>query len=90
MEKSLQVENLQTASVNLVLTQIRSKWGSWRLDETFAPVLKSMNFCCELEYFTPIAWGEGDTGGTLVLIPLKCAGINVDMRMSAERRGHPF
>jgi len=51
MEKAYyKVENLKSAMVNLVLTQIRSEMGQLELDETLPPVLKSMNPAAGFRY----------------------------------------
>jgi len=47
MEKAYyKVENLNSAMVNLVLTQIRAEMGQLEQMKPLPPVLKSMKSCC--------------------------------------------
>lgn len=81
------VENLKSAMVNLVLTQIRSEMGQLELDQTFTArsqinelLLRDLDIATE-------PWGVKVTRVELRdLIPSKAVQESMDLQMSAERR----
>lgn len=88
MEKSYyKVQDLQSAMVNLVLTQIRAEMGQLELDETFTARSQiNENLLHELDVATD-PWGVKVTRVELRdIIPSKAVQEAMEMQMSAERR----
>lgn len=88
MEKAYyKVQNLQSAMVNLVLTQIRAEMGLLELDETFTARSKiNETLLHELDVSTD-PWGVKVTRVELRdLIPSKAVQESMELQMSAERR----
>jgi regulator of protease activity HflC (stomatin/prohibitin superfamily) len=88
MEKAYyKVQNLQSAMVNLVLTQIRAEMGQLELDETFTARSKiNETLLHELDVATD-PWGVKVTRVELRdLIPSKAVQESMELQMSAERR----
>lgn len=88
MEKAYyKVENLKSAMVNLVLTQIRSEMGQLELDQTFSARSQINELLLrELDISTD-PWGVKVTRVELRdLIPSKAVQESMDLQMSAERR----
>ncbi|MDJ0737085.1 MAG: SPFH domain-containing protein [Nostocaceae cyanobacterium] len=88
MEKSYyKVENLQSAMVNLVLTQIRSEMGKMELDETFTARSQVNEILLrELDISTD-PWGVKVTRVELRdIIPSQAVQESMELQMSAERR----
>ncbi|MBE9177383.1 SPFH/Band 7/PHB domain protein [Oculatella sp. LEGE 06141] len=81
------VENLQTAMVNLVLTQIRSEMGKLELDETFTARSEINELLLrELDISTD-PWGVKVTRVELRdIVPSKAVQDSMELQMSAERR----
>lgn len=81
------VENLQSAMVNLVLTQIRAEIGKLELDETFTARTQINELLLrELDESTE-PWGVKVTRVELRdIIPAKAVLDAMEMQMSAERR----
>ncbi|MBD2090423.1 SPFH/Band 7/PHB domain protein [Microcoleus sp. FACHB-1515] len=81
------VENLQSAMVNLVLTQIRSEMGRLELDETFTARSQINEILLqELDQSTD-PWGVKVTRVELRdIIPSKAVQESMELQMSAERR----
>ena len=88
MEKAYyKVENLKSAMVNLVLTQIRSEMGQLELDETFSARSQINELLLrDLDVATD-PWGVKVTRVELRdLIPSKAVQESMELQMSAERR----
>lgn len=88
MEKAYyKVENLQSAMVNLVLTQIRAEMGQLELDETFTARSQINEILLrELDEATD-PWGVKVTRVELRdIIPAKAVLEAMELQMSAERR----
>ena len=88
MEKAYyKVENLKSAMVNLVLTQIRSEMGQLELDETFSARSQINELLLrDLDVATD-PWGVKVTRVELRdLIPSKAVQDSMELQMSAERR----
>ncbi len=81
------VENLQSAMVNLVLTQIRSEMGKLELDETFTARSEiNETLLRELDISTD-PWGVKVTRVELRdIIPSKAVQESMELQMAAERR----
>ncbi len=81
------VENLQSAMVNLVLTQIRSEIGKLELDETFTARSQINELLLrELDESTD-PWGVKVTRVELRdIVPAKAVLDAMEMQMSAERK----
>lgn len=81
------VENLQSAMVNLVLTQIRSEMGRLELDETFTARSQINELLLqELDQSTD-PWGVKVTRVELRdIIPSRAVQESMELQMSAERR----
>jgi regulator of protease activity HflC (stomatin/prohibitin superfamily) len=81
------VQNLQSAMINLVLTQIRAEMGKLELDETFTARSEINEVLLrELDEATD-PWGVKVTRVELRdLIPSKAVQESMDLQMSAERR----
>ncbi len=88
MEKAYyKVENLQSAIVNLVLTQIRAEVGKLELDETFTARAEINELLLrELDIATD-PWGVKVTRVELRdIMPSKAVQESMELQMSAERR----
>ncbi len=88
MEKAYyKVENLQSAMVNLVLTQIRSEMGKMELDETFTARSEINEILLrELDISTD-PWGVKVTRVELRdIVPSKAVQDSMELQMAAERR----
>lgn len=88
MEKAYyKVQDLQSAMVNLVLTQIRSEMGRLELDETFTARSEINEVLLrELDESTD-PWGVKVTRVELRdIIPSKAVQESMELQMSAERR----
>ncbi len=88
MEKAYyKVENLQSAMVNLVLTQIRAEMGLLELDETFTARSKiNETLLHELDTATD-PWGVKVTRVELRdIVPSQAVRESMELQMSAERR----
>jgi regulator of protease activity HflC (stomatin/prohibitin superfamily) len=81
------VENLQTAMVNLVLTQIRSEMGKLELDETFTARTEINELLLrELDISTD-PWGVKVTRVELRdIMPSKAVQESMELQMAAERQ----
>ncbi|HEY9294951.1 MAG TPA: paraslipin, partial [Phormidium sp.] len=81
------VENLHSAMVNLVLTQIRSEMGKLELDETFTARSQINEILLrELDEATD-PWGVKVTRVELRdIVPSKAVQESMELQMSAERR----
>lgn len=81
------VENLQSAMVNLVLTQIRAEMGKLELDETFTARSQINEILLqELDQSTD-PWGVKVTRVELRdIVPSKAVQESMELQMSAERR----
>ncbi|WP_017654231.1 SPFH domain-containing protein [Fortiea contorta] len=88
MEKAYyKVENLQSAMVNLVLTQIRSEMGQLELDETFTARSQINEILLRDLDIATDPWGVKVTRVELRdLIPSKAVQESMELQMSAERR----
>jgi len=88
MEKAYyKVENLQSAMVNLVLTQIRAEMGQLELDETFTARSQINEILLRDLDIATDPWGVKVTRVELRdLIPSKAVQESMEMQMSAERR----
>lgn len=88
MEKAYyRVENLQSAMVNLVLTQIRAEMGQLELDETFT-ARSDINeiLLRELDISTD-PWGVKVTRVELRdIVPSKAVQDSMELQMAAERK----
>ncbi len=81
------VENLQSAMVNLVLTQIRSEMGQLELDQTFTARSQINELLLRDLDIATDPWGVKVTRVELRdLIPSKAVQESMDLQMSAERR----
>ncbi len=88
MEKAYyKVENLQSAMVNLVLTQIRSEMGKLELDDTFTARSQINEILLrELDISTD-PWGVKVTRVELRdIVPSQAVQESMELQMSAERR----
>lgn len=88
MEKAYyKVENIQSAMVNLVLTQIRAEMGLLELDETFTARSKiNETLLHELDNATD-PWGVKVTRVELRdIVPSQAVRESMELQMSAERR----
>lgn len=88
MEKSYyKVENLRSAMVNLVLTQIRAEMGKLELDETFTARSEINEILLrELDISTD-PWGVKVTRVELRdIVPSKAVQDSMELQMAAERR----
>ena len=88
MEKSCyKVENLRSAMVNLVLTQIRAEMGKLELDETFTARSEINEILLrELDISTD-PWGVKVTRVELRdIVPSKAVQDSMELQMAAERR----
>lgn len=81
------VENLQSAMVNLVLTQIRAEMGQLELDETFTARSQINEILLrELDISTD-PWGVKVTRVELRdIVPSRAVQESMELQMSAERR----
>ncbi len=81
------VENLQSAMVNLVLTQIRSEMGKLELDETFTARTEINELLLrELDISTD-PWGVKVTRVELRdIMPSKAVQDSMELQMAAERK----
>lgn len=81
------VENLQSAMVNLVLTQVRSEMGKLELDETFTARSEINELLLrELDISTD-PWGVKVTRVELRdIVPSKAVQESMELQMAAERR----
>jgi regulator of protease activity HflC (stomatin/prohibitin superfamily) len=81
------VENLQSAMVNLVLTQVRSEMGKLELDETFTARSEINEILLrELDISTD-PWGVKVTRVELRdIVPSKAVQDSMELQMAAERR----
>jgi regulator of protease activity HflC (stomatin/prohibitin superfamily) len=88
MEKAYyKVENLQSAMVNLVLTQIRSEMGQLELDETFTARTQINEILLRDLDIATDPWGVKVTRVELRdIIPSKAVQESMELQMSAERR----
>ncbi|MBD2194414.1 MULTISPECIES: SPFH domain-containing protein [Calothrix] len=88
MEKAYyKVENLQSAMVNLVLTQIRSEMGQLELDETFTARSQINEILLRDLDIATDPWGVKVTRVELRdLIPSKAVQESMELQMSAERK----
>lgn len=88
MEKAYyKVENLQSAMVNLVLTQIRAEMGQLELDETFTARSEINEILLrELDISTD-PWGVKVTRVELRdIVPSKAVQDSMELQMAAERK----
>jgi regulator of protease activity HflC (stomatin/prohibitin superfamily) len=88
MEKSYyKVQNLQSAMVNLVLTQIRAEMGQLELDETFTARSQINEILLRDLDIATDPWGVKVTRVELRdIIPSKAVQESMELQMSAERR----
>lgn len=88
MEKAYyKVQNLQSAMVNLVLTQIRSEIGKLELDETFTARSQISEILLHDLDISTEPWGVKVTRVELRdIIPAKAVQDAMELQMSAERR----
>jgi regulator of protease activity HflC (stomatin/prohibitin superfamily) len=88
MEKAYyKVENLQSAMVNLVLTQIRSEMGRLELDETFTARAQINEILLRDLDIATDPWGVKVTRVELRdIVPSKAVQDSMELQMSAERR----
>jgi regulator of protease activity HflC (stomatin/prohibitin superfamily) len=88
MEKAYyKVENLQSAMVNLVLTQIRSEMGQLELDETFTARTQINEILLRDLDIATDPWGVKVTRVELRdIVPSKAVQESMELQMSAERR----
>jgi regulator of protease activity HflC (stomatin/prohibitin superfamily) len=88
MEKAwYKVENLQSAMVNLVLTQIRSEMGRLELDETFTARAQINEILLRDLDIATDPWGVKVTRVELRdIIPSRAVQESMELQMSAERR----
>lgn len=81
------VENLQSAMVNLVLTQIRSEMGQLELDETFTARSQINEILLRDLDIATDPWGVKVTRVELRdIIPSKAVQESMELQMSAERK----
>ena len=88
MEKAYyKVQNLQSAMVNLVLTQIRSEMGRLELDETFTARSQINEALLHDLDISTDPWGVKVTRVELRdIIPSQAVQESMELQMSAERR----
>ena len=88
MERSYyKVENLKSAMVNLVLTQIRAEMGQLELDQTFTARSQISELLLQELDISTEPWGVKVTRVELRdLIPYKAVQESMELQMSAERR----
>ncbi|MDZ8108023.1 MAG: SPFH domain-containing protein [Nostoc sp. DedQUE12a] len=88
MEKAwYKVENLQSAMVNLVLTQIRSEMGQLELDQTFTARSQINELLLQDLDIATDPWGVKVTRVELRdIIPSQAVQESMELQMSAERR----
>ena len=88
MEKAYyRVENLQSAMINLVLTQIRAEMGQLSLDETFTARNQINELLLQDLDKSTDPWGVKVTRVELRdLIPAKAVMDAMELQMSAERK----
>lgn len=88
MEKAFyKVQNLQSAMVNLVLTQIRSEMGQLELDDTFTARSQINEILLRDLDIATDPWGVKVTRVELRdIIPSKAVLESMELQMSAERR----
>jgi len=88
MEKArYKVENLQSAMVNLVLTQIRSEMGQLELDQTFTARTQINELLLQDLDVSTDPWGVKVTRVELRdIIPSQAVREAMELQMSAERR----
>lgn len=88
MEKAwYKVENLQSAMVNLVLTQIRSEMGKLELDETFTARSQINEILLRDLDIATDPWGVKVTRVELRdIVPSRAVQESMELQMSAERR----
>lgn len=81
------VENLQSAMVNLVLTQIRSEMGQLELDETFTARAQINEILLRDLDIATDPWGVKVTRVELRdIIPSKTVQDSMELQMAADRR----
>ena len=81
------VENIQSAMVNLVLTQIRSEMGQLELDDTFTARSQINELLLRDLDIATDPWGVKVTRVELRdIIPSKAVQESMDLQMSAERK----
>jgi regulator of protease activity HflC (stomatin/prohibitin superfamily) len=88
MEKAYyKVENLQSAMVNLVLTQIRAEMGQLELDQTFTARTQINEILLRDLDIATDPWGVKVTRVELRdIIPSKAVQESMELQMSAERK----
>ncbi|HEY9906794.1 MAG TPA: stomatin-like protein [Thermosynechococcaceae cyanobacterium] len=88
MEKAYyKVQNLQSAMVNLVLTQIRAEMGKMELDETFTARSQISELLLRDLDLATDPWGVKVTRVELRdIIPSQAVQESMELQMSAERR----
>lgn len=88
MEKAYyKVENLQSAMVNLVLTQIRAEMGKLELDETFTARSQINEILLRDLDIATDPWGVKVTRVELRdIVPSKAVQESMELQMSAERK----
>ena len=88
MEKAwYKVENLQSAMVNLVLTQIRAEMGQLELDQTFTARTQINEILLQDLDIATDPWGVKVTRVELRdIIPSKAVQESMELQMAAERR----
>jgi regulator of protease activity HflC (stomatin/prohibitin superfamily) len=88
MEKAwYKVENLQSAMVNLVLTQIRSEMGQLELDKTFTARSQINEMLLQDLDIATDPWGVKVTRVELRdIVPSQTVRESMELQMSAERR----
>lgn len=88
MEKAYyKVENLQSAMVNLVLTQIRSEIGKLELDETFTARTEINEILLRELDISTNPWGVKVTRVELRdIMPSKAVQDSMELQMAAERK----
>lgn len=88
MEKArYKVENLQSAMVNLVLTQIRAEMGQLELDQTFTARTQINELLLQELDVSTDPWGVKVTRVELRdIVPSQAVRESMELQMSAERR----
>ncbi|MFM7364604.1 MAG: SPFH domain-containing protein [Cuspidothrix sp.] len=88
MEKArYKVENLQSAMVNLVLTQIRAEMGQLELDQTFTARTQINELLLQELDISTDPWGVKVTRVELRdIVPSQAVRESMELQMSAERR----
>ncbi|MDP5018417.1 MAG: SPFH/Band 7/PHB domain protein [Dolichospermum sp.] len=88
MEKArYKVENLQSAMVNLVLTQIRAEMGQLELDQTFTARTQINELLLQELDVSTDPWGVKVTRVELRdIIPSQAVRESMELQLSAERR----